>query len=54
MFKQILNYYIKAGEAKREMLLQRWVEKPVIYRWEDIAAESMKENRMNYKDKFIV
>lgn len=54
MFKHILNYYIKAGEAKREMLVQRWVEKPVIYRWEDVIAEGLRENRMNYNDKFIV
>lgn len=54
MFKQILNYYINAGEAKREMLLQRWVEKPVIYRWEDVISENIKRNRMEYKNKFIV
>lgn len=51
--KRLLNYYIKAGEAKKEMLLERLVEKPALYRWADIAAESAKKNGVDLKDKFI-
>lgn len=51
--KRLLNYYIKAGEEKREMLVQRWVEKPVLYRWEDVATDSAKKNGIDLKNKFI-
>lgn len=54
MMRRLLNYYIKAGEAKQEELLKRWAEKPTLYRWEDIVAENIKQNRLNHTDKFIV
>ncbi|MGB5822912.1 MAG: hypothetical protein WBH44_02475 [Proteocatella sp.] len=44
---RILEYFIKAGESKKEGLVERWVEKTAIYSWEDVISDNRKKNKID-------
>jgi len=48
---RILEYFIKAGESKKEVLIERWVEKTATYSWEDVISDNRKKNKIDCSGK---
>lgn len=48
---RIVEYFIKAGEAKKEGLIERWVEKTATYSWEDVISDNRKKNKIDRSGK---